>query len=142
MKNPFKKSSAIQTGIAVLGAGAGSAVADWLLEKYNIIDESWEKTTVNIAKIAGGAILGAMVPNKGTWWGLAKSACDGIATVAAANLVSDLLPENETAGGQEGTNGLPKGMIGRAGMRLGQRGYVRRAKVAGVAATPAAMMTK
>lgn len=135
MKNPFKKSSAIQTAVTVLGAGAGSAVVDWLLEKYNIIDENWEKTTVNAVKIAGGAIAGAMIPNKGMWYGLAKSACDGVATVAAADLVKSFLPVNTTST----TEGLPSGTIsGR--LRMGQRGF--RKAVRGVNGTASAIMGK
>ena len=32
----FNSKSAIKTGVSVLVAGAGSAVADWALEKYDV----------------------------------------------------------------------------------------------------------
>ena len=121
--------SVIATATSVLVAGAGSSVADWLLAKYNILPEDWGRTAVNAGKVAVGAIAGSMIKNQ-----IAKSAFDGIATVAAAKLVEYMLPSEES------TSGLPEGMIGRI-HRLGQRGY-RRAKVAGVTATSDAFMSK
>lgn len=117
----FNSKSAIATGVSVLVAGAGSSVVDWLLAKYNVLPADWEKTTVNVGKVAVGAIVGSMVKNT-----IVKSAADGIATVAAANLVSGLLPDVE---GTETASGLPEGTIGR--LRMGQRGF-RRARIAGL----------
>ncbi len=116
----FNAKSAIATGVSVLGAGAGSAIVDWVLAKYNVLPSDWSKTVVNVGKVAVGAIAGSMIKNQ-----IIKSAADGIATVAAANLVSDLLPESET----ETPSGLPEGTIGR--LRMGQRGF-RRARIAGL----------
>ena len=124
----FNSKSAIKTGVSVLVAGAGSAVADWALEKYDVIPAEYKQYT-NVGKILLGAIGGSMVKNE-----YVKSAMDGIATVAAANLVAGYLPTEDgggNAGGNNGggTSGLPDGMIGR--IRMGQRGF-RRARVAGV----------
>ena len=135
----FKKlntKSVVATGVSVLGAGVGSAVADWALEKYGV-DTKYEKSTLQAAKIIGGAVLGSIMPTNG-YWPIVKSAFDGIATVAAANLVSEWLPTNEPAT-TKAASGLPYGMIGgRRGMRMGQRGFARRA----VAGTPNALMSK
>lgn len=125
-KNPFKKNSVITTVVSVLGAGAGSAGADWLLERFGIIDDSWEKSTVNAVKLVAGAAAGAMIPaNSGMFYMVAKSACDGIATVAAHNLVADMLPaateEPAPKGNEDGTSGLPYGTIGATRRKLGQR---------------------
>ena len=72
---------------------------------------------------------------------MVKSAFDGIATVGAANLVAEYMPDNTT---DEKTKqatttttttapaGLPKGTIGA--LRLGQRGFRRGAnRVSGLA---------
>ena len=135
----FKKlntKSVVATGVSVLGAGAGSAVADWALKKYGV-DTKMEEATLQATKIIGGAVLGSIMPTTG-YWPIVKSACDGIATVAMANLVSEWLPATTTDGeGGEGTSGLPYGMIGR--LRMGQRGFARKARVAG---TPNALMSK
>lgn len=136
----FKKlntKSVVATGVSVLGAGVGSAVADWALEKYGV-DTKYEKSTLQAAKIVGGAVLGSIMPTTG-YWPVAKSAFDGIATVAAAELVKEWLSAATTTGneGGEGASGLPYGMIGR--LRMGQRGFARKARVAG---TPNALMSK
>ena len=134
----FKKlntKSVVATGVSVLGAGVGSAVADWALEKYGV-NSKYEKSTLQAAKIIGGAVLGSIMPTTG-YWPIAKSAFDGIATVAASELAKEWLNESTTA--SEGANGLPYGMIGgRRGMRMGQRGFARRV----VAGTPSALMSK
>ena len=141
----LKTKSVVATGVSVLGAGVGSAVADWALEKYGV-DSKYEKSTLQAAKIIGGAVLGSIMPTTG-YWPIAKSAFDGIATVAAAELVKEWLPEHETKKPEKpekpetepGAGGLPYGMIGgRHGMRMGQRGFARRA----VAGTPNALMSK
>ena len=128
----FNTKSAIATGTSVLVAGAGSAIADWALAKWDVIPADYAQYT-NIGKVILGAVAGSMITNQ-----IAKSAFDGIATVGAAKLVEGWLPETGAADETETTEGLPKGMIGR--LRMGQRGF-RRA-VRGVSATPAALMSK
>ena len=129
----FNTKSAIATGTSVLVAGAGSAIADWALAKWDVIPADYAQYT-NIGKVILGAVAGSMITNQ-----IAKSAFDGIATVGAAKLVEGWLPETGAADETATTEGLPKGMIG-GGLRMGQRGF-RRA-VRGVNATPAAMMSK
>lgn len=127
----FNTKSIIATGTAVLAAGAGSALADWLLAKYDVIPAEYAEYT-NVGKVLIGAVAGSMMTNQ-----IAKSAFDGIATVGAANLVAGWLP---TTGTPEPTPaGLPEGMIGR--LRMGQKGF-RKAGIRGVASTPAALMSK
>ena len=112
----FKKlntKSVIATGTAVLAAGAGSAVADWLLAKYDVIPAEYAEYT-NVGKVLLGAVAGSMMTNQ-----IAKSAFDGIATVGAANLVAGWLPTDTPK--PETPAGLPEGTIGR--LRMGQRGF-------------------
>ena len=122
-KVKFNLNSIIATGTSMAVAGAGSAVLDWALERYNLVPDGWQKTTLNLVKVVAGATLGSMVDSK-KGYGIPKAFGDGVATVAAANLVSSWLPEQA-----DGANGVPEGTIGR--LRLGQRGF-RRAKVAGM----------
>lgn len=121
----FSSKSAIQSATSVAIAGAGSAGLDWLVAKYGANLPEWlTGTTLQATKVIGGAVLGSMATNS-----VVKSICEGVATVAAANLVNEYLP---AAGGDETKtpSGLPEGTIGR--VRLGQRGF-RRAGVRGVA---------
>ena len=120
----FNTKSAIATATSMAVAGAGSAVVDWALAKYDVLPASWGDTAVQAGKIVVGAIGGSMIKNQ-----IAKSVFDGIATVAAAKLVAGMLPEGENGGALQ-TTGLPDGTIGR--IRLGQRGF-RRGRVAGMA---------
>ena len=131
----FNTKSAIKTGTSVLVGGIGSAIADWLLAKYDIIPADYQQYT-NAGKVVVGAIAGSMVKND-----IVKSAFDGIATVGAAELVKGFLPTDDSAATENPVTGLPKGMIGAAARRhLGQRGFAR--KVNGVGNTPAALMSK
>lgn len=124
----FNTKAAIKTGTSVLVGGVGSAVADWLLDKYQIVPAEYQQYT-NLGKVILGAIAGSMVKNE-----MVKSAFDGIATVGAANLVAEYMPDNTTTTTTTTTApaGLPKGTIGD--LRLGQRGFRRGAKrVSGLA---------
>ena len=120
----FNAKSTIATATSMVVAGAGSAVVDWALAKYDVLPASWGDTAVQAGKIVVGAIGGSMIKNQ-----IAKSVFDGIATVASAKLVAGMLPEGENGGALQ-TTGLPEGTIGR--IRLGQRGF-RRGRVAGMA---------
>lgn len=117
MKNPFKKSSIIDTVVNVGVGGAANVAMDYAFGKVDFL-ASLGATTKNAVKVAAGALGGAMISNK-----YARAAFDGIAVVGASELISSLLPTSETTG-------LPEGTIGR--VRLGQRGFARRARVAGV----------
>ena len=59
----FSTKSAIATGTSVLVAGVGSAVADWLLDKYDVIPAEYQQYT-NAGKIVLGAIGGSMIKNQ------------------------------------------------------------------------------
>ena len=128
----FNAKSAIATATSMAVAGAGSAVVDWALAKYDVLPAEWGDTAVQAGKIVVGAIGGSMIKNQ-----IAKSVFDGIATVAAAKLVEGMLQENDAdksgdadKGGSTQMTGLPDGTIGR--IRLGQRGF-RRGRLAGMA---------
>lgn len=122
MKNPFKKQSAIDTLINVGVGGAANVAVDYLINQVDFIKQ-WGDTTVNIIKIAGGAVVGSMISNK-----YARLACDGVATVGVSNLISSFMDEPST----EGAAGLPYGTIGR--VRPGVAAYkrARSRKVSGV----------
>lgn len=114
----FNTKSVIATGTAVLAAGAGSAVADWLLAKYDVIPAEYAEYT-NVGKVLIGAVAGSMLTNQ-----IAKSAFDGIATVGAANLVAGWLPTDTPKDDPaKPATGLPEGTIGR--LRMGQKGFRR-----------------
>lgn len=123
MKNPFKKSSIMDTVVNVGIGGASNALIDLGWNKVDFLAGLGD-TTKNAIKIVGGAVVGSMISNK-----YARAAADGIATVGVSNLVAGLLPSDEPST----TAGLAEGTIGR--IRLGQRGFARRAgkRVAGVA---------
>lgn len=120
MKNPFKKSSVIDTVVNVGIGGAANVAMDYIKANYlgslNLSD-----TTYNAVKIAVGALGGSMISGK-----YARAAADGIATVGAANLIDGLL-NGENTPNAEGPAGAP--FIGRA--RMGQRGFRRAARGAG-----------
>ncbi len=120
----FNTKAAIATATSMAVAGAGSAVVDWALAKYNVIPADWGNTVVQAGKVVIGAVGGSMIKNQ-----IVKSVFDGIATVAAAKLTEEFLPETTAT-----PAGLPEGTIGRVN-RLGQRGFRRgiSRKVAGLA---------
>jgi hypothetical protein len=122
MKNPFKKQSAIDTLINVGVGGAANVAVDYLINQVDAI-KSLGDTTVNLIKIAGGAVVGSMISNK-----YARLACDGVATVGVSNLISSFMDEPST----EGAAGLPYGTIGRVrpGVAAYRRAHSR--KVSGV----------
>ena len=122
-KNPFKKSSIIDTVVNVGVGGAANVAIDYVVNQVDAI-KSLGETTVNMLKIAAGAVVGSMVSNK-----IARAACDGVATVGVSNLIAGMMEE-----GTAGTGVLPRGTIGR--VIPGNRAYRRaaaRGKVSGVA---------
>lgn len=130
-KNPFKKSSIIDTVVNVGIGGAANVGIDYVVNQVDAI-KSLGDTTINVLKVAAGAVVGSMVNNK-----IARAAADGVATVGVANLISGLISgeaSDESASGiPYGTVGLPKDTVGR--VIPGNRAY-RRAhrRVSGVAA--------
>lgn len=124
-KNPFKKSSIIDTVVNVGVGGAANVAFDYVVNQIDSV-KSMGETTVNLLKIAAGAIAGSMVSNK-----IARAAADGVATVGASNLISGLMAD--TLPSATPTGALPRGTIGR--VIPGNRAYRRaaaRGKVSGV----------
>lgn len=124
-KNPFKKSSIIDTVVNVGIGGAANVAIDYVVNQVEAI-QSLGDTTINALKIAAGAIVGSMVTDK-----FARAAADGVATVGVSNLIAGLMSEDETPAP---ANGLPYGTIsGR--VVPGNRAYRRAKKVSGVNAS-------
>lgn len=118
MKNPFKKSSIVDTIINVGVGGAANVAMDYARAQISTL-ASLEDTTYNAIKIAVGALGGSMSKNK-----YVRAAVDGIATVGAANLISGYITPDAAPSptpSPDGTGYAP--FIGR--LRAGQRGYRR-----------------
>lgn len=130
MKNPFKKSSAIDTLTNVGIGGAANVAIDYAVSQVEMLATA-DPMYVNIGKIAVGALGGSMVKNK-----YARAAMDGVATVGVSNLIASLI--SDTTAGSEGANGLAKGTISQR-MIPGNRRYIRnRASVKGASGIGAA----
>ena len=132
MKNPFKKSSIIDTVVNVGVGGAANVAIDYAVSAVDAlasVDPKW----INAGKIALGALVGTMIKNK-----IARAAADGVAVVGASNLVSSLVAGTDTPAA-DGAAGIPFGTIGK--VRLGNRNF-RRGSVRGVNAAPNAFMGK
>lgn len=119
-KNLFKKQSIMDTVVNVGIGGAANVAVDYAVNQVESI-KSLGDTAINAGKIVLGAVVGSMVGNK-----YLRAACDGVATVGVANLVSGLIEETAAPAG------LPFGTIGRP--RLGNQAYKRvvRRPVSGV----------
>lgn len=121
-KNPFKKQSIIDTVVNVGIGGAANVAIDYVVDQIDAI-KSLGDTTVNIMKIAAGAVVGSMVSDK-----FARAAADGVATVGVSNLIAGLMADEASPAP---SNGLPYGTIsGR--VIPGNRAYRRASKVSGV----------
>ena len=126
-KNPFKKSSIIDTVINVGIGGAANVAMNYV---FGLIpaDTFGENATTwkNAIKIGVGAIGGSMVG--GSYAKYLRPAFDGIATVGASELISGLIASDNapTVEDPSGQGGVP--FIGRAKKHMGFRGY---RKVAG-----------
>lgn len=133
MKNPFKKSSIIDTAINVGVGGAANVAMDYVFSQVEAL-ASLEPMTKNIVKIVAGAVGGSMVSNK-----YVRAAADGVATVGVSNLIASYMSTEETTTPETAAPaGLAKGTIGRA-YRMGQRGF---RKVSGIAGEAGAFMAK
>lgn len=129
-KNPFKKSSIIDTVVNVGIGGAANVAIDYVVSQVDAI-QSLGDTTINACKIALGALVGSMVSNK-----MLRAAADGVATVGVSNLIAGLMSESEAqpaSGLPYGTVGLPYGTInGRRRVVPGNGAYRRAAKVGAI----------
>ena len=135
MKNPFKKSSAIDTLTNVGIGGAANVAIDYAVQQIDALATA-DPMYVNIGKIAVGAIGGSMVKNK-----MLRAAADGVAVVGVSNLISSFLTDADTTKGSEGEviNGLARGTIGR--VIPGNRRYIRN-RVSGIGGAASAFMGK
>lgn len=115
MKNPFKKSSIVDTVVNVGIGGAANVGMDYLFGQVDAL-ASLGDTVKNAIKIGVGAIGGSMVSGSSAKY--LRPAFDGIATVGASQLIDGLISGTATA---TPTTGVP--FIGRAGKKIGQRGY-------------------
>lgn len=128
-KNPFKKSSIIDTVVNVGIGGAANVAIDYVVSQVDAI-QSLGDTTINAGKIALGALVGSMVSNK-----MLRAAADGVATVGVSNLIAGLMSdESKPASGLPyGTVGLPYGTInGRRRVVPGNGAYRRAAKIGAI----------
>lgn len=129
-KNPFKKSSIIDTVVNVGIGGAANVAIDYVVSQVDAI-QSLGDTTINAGKIALGALVGSMVSNK-----MLRAAADGVATVGVSNLIAGLMNESDSkpaSGLPYGTVGLPYGTInGRRRVVPGNGAYRRAAKVGAI----------
>ena len=133
-KNPFKKSSIIDTVINVGIGGAANVAMNYV---FGLIpaDTFGENATTwkNAIKIGVGAIGGSMVG--GSYAKYLRPAFDGIATVGARELISGLIASDDAPKPDDpsGQGGVP--FIGRA-RRMGQRGYRKVAGAGNVGTVP------
>lgn len=129
-KNPFKKSSIIDTVVNVGIGGAANVAIDYVVSQVDAI-QSLGDTTINAGKIALGALVGSMVSNK-----MLRAAADGVATVGVSNLIAGLMSESDAqpaSGLPYGTVGLPYGTInGRRRVVPGNGAYRRAAKIGAI----------
>lgn len=131
-KNPFKKSSIIDTVVNVGIGGAANVAIDYVVSQVDAI-QSLGDATINAGKIALGALVGSMVSNK-----MLRAAADGVATVGVSNLIAGLMNESDpqpASGLAYGTIGLPYGTInGRRRGRVvpGNGAYRRAAKIGAI----------
>ena len=120
MKNPFKKSSIIDTVVNVGIGGAANVAMNYV---FSLIPAGTfgnnEETVKNAIKIGVGAIGGSMVGGKAAKY--IRPALDGIATVGASELISSLIDGTTTGDDPAADPASPAGVpfIGR----LGQKGY-------------------
>ena len=123
-KNPFKKSSIIDTAINVGTGGAANVIVDMAIESAL---PNTDEMYINAGKFIGGVVLGSMAGKSQ----MLRAAADGIATVGVANLVSDLVANGfGDSGSGEGAAGFKNDVMGR--VRAKHSRLARRIKMRGV----------
>lgn len=105
MKNPFKKSSIIDTLVNVGVGGAANAAMDYAVANVDALASV--AGYKNYIKLGLGVLGGTMINGK-----VARAAFDGLATVGASDIIEDLITPKPTTGAP---------FIGR--VRAGQRGF-------------------
>ena len=122
MKNPFKKSSIVDTVVNIGLGGAANAAMDYVVESVPTL-QSLGETTTNIVKIGVGAVAGSMLTNK-----YARAAADGLAVVGASDLIKGYIQGKTTpAPGGEGTGRVA--FMGKPGIKY--RGFKKGAGMVG-----------
>lgn len=127
-KNPFKKKSIIDTAINVGTGGAANALVDMAVDS---VLPNTDPMYVNIGKFVGGVVLGSMAGKNQ----MLRAAVDGVATVGASNLISDLVANGFGSESSEGAAGFKREVLGR--VRSGHSKLARRIKRRGVSGTGA-----
>ena len=115
MKNPFKKSSIVDTLINVGVGGAANAAMDYAVANVDMLS-GLDAQTVNFIKIGVGAFGGSMVSSK-----YARAGFDGLATVGASDLIKSYIG-GESAAAEPATE-TPAGVPFIGKIRMGQRGF-------------------
>ena len=113
MKNPFKKSSIVDTLINVGVGGAANAAMDYAVANVDMLS-GLDAQPVNFIKIGVGAFGGSMVSSK-----YARAGFDGLATVGASDLIKSYIGGESAEPAPATTEGVP--FIGK--IRMGQRGF-------------------
>lgn len=122
MKSPFSKSSIVDTVVNVGLGGAANVAMDYAVENVDAL-KSLDEQTVNIVKIAVGAIGGSMMSGKYAKY--TRPAFDGIATVGAANLIKSYITTDggDTTTTEPGAGGVNfMGKVAKRGFKKGVRG--------------------
>lgn len=117
MAKLFQKQNVLTTLMNVGIGGAANVAMDAVVanvEALNTIDPKY----IKIGKIALGVLGGSLTSNK-----VLRAATDGIATVGASEIVSELI--NAEAAPAPAPAGLPAGTIGRI-RALGNRTFMHR----------------
>lgn len=113
--------------VAAAGAGANALMDAAVQSVEALAPITAEPMYLNLAKVAAGAVLSAYTKSGS----IGNYAGAGLATVGASNIAASLMekyfPNAKT------TDGVP--FIGKARMRMGQRGF-RRAAVRGAGEVP------
>lgn len=123
MKNPFKKSSIVDTVVNIGLGGAANAAMDYVVESVPTL-QSLDETTTNIIKIGVGAVAGSMLTNK-----YARAAADGLAVVGASDLIKGYI-QGATTTPAPGGNGTGRvAFMGKPGINY--RGFKKGAGMVG-----------
>ena len=130
-KNPFKKSSIIDTAINVGTGGAANVIVDMAIESAL---PNTDEMYINAGKFIGGVVLGSMAGKSQ----MLRAAADGIATVGVSNLVKTLVSDGFGGSSDEGAAGFKNTAMGR--VRPGHARLARRIQKRGVGNTPNPIM--
>lgn len=129
-KNPFKKTSMVDTLINVGIGGASNVAIDAAVVAYNKdATTPLDPTYIHVGKIVLGVLGGSMVSNK-----YLRAGADGVATVGVSNLIQELMAADQPET-TSGAAGFMSASVGR--MRPGKPRYSAKAKrrVSGVSGT-------